>query len=295
MHVRCLVSAFAVIAAGVVHAQQSVTPSSFERTGVFASAELTESSGVAASRRQPGVLWTHNDSDHDPILYATDLTGAHRGAVRLEVPQATDWEDIALAPCPEGVGDCIYLADTGDNLERRAHVVIYVFPEPELSATAATVPSVRPKMLVVRYPDGAHDVEAIAVSPMGEIYLITKGRSGHIQAFCITRTDSMRDTVTAQPVGTLPLGPMRRIGQIVTGAAISSDGQYFVIRTYTELFFYKRTANGAFVPDGPACWIGYQEPQGEGIDFLNHDTFVLTSEAAFGQRGTLSRVRCPRP
>ena len=32
--------------------------------------ELTESSGLAVSRTQPGVLWSHNDSGDGPNLYA---------------------------------------------------------------------------------------------------------------------------------------------------------------------------------------------------------------------------------
>lgn len=41
------------------------------RTGTFADRRLDESSGVAVSRRNPGVLWTHNDGPR-PVLYATD-------------------------------------------------------------------------------------------------------------------------------------------------------------------------------------------------------------------------------
>ena len=37
--------------------------------------ELRESSGLAVSRTQPGVLWSHNDSGDAPTLYAIDVKG----------------------------------------------------------------------------------------------------------------------------------------------------------------------------------------------------------------------------
>jgi hypothetical protein len=73
-------------------------------TGTFRSARLIESSGVAASRTHAGILWTHNDSGDGPNLYATDLHGTDRGAVRVPGAAAVDWEDIALGPCPRRPG-----------------------------------------------------------------------------------------------------------------------------------------------------------------------------------------------
>jgi hypothetical protein len=55
-------------------AQDSI-PSVIQRTGTLRSSRLRESSGVAVSRSYPGVLWTHNDSDEKPFLYAVNLSG----------------------------------------------------------------------------------------------------------------------------------------------------------------------------------------------------------------------------
>src|SRR4029079_15941055 len=54
--------------------------------------ELTESSGLAVSRRNPGLLWSHNDSGSAAVLFALDTTGATRGRVRVPV-NTRDWED----------------------------------------------------------------------------------------------------------------------------------------------------------------------------------------------------------
>jgi hypothetical protein len=273
---------------------QSVDPVLFERTGVFAAKGLKESSGVAASRQHQDLLWTHNDSGDEPVIYATNLTGEDLGAVRLAGVDATDWEDIGLGPCVEGNGDCLYVADTGDNLEQRPHAVIYILPEPDPVA-ARQLPSVNPRTLRVRYPDRPHDVEALAVTPQGDIYLVTKGRTGPIQIFRVGPEAQQHDTATALQVGTLALAPLRRVGQVITGAAVSPSGERFVTRTYTQLFFYRRSTKGEFVRHGYPCWLGLQEPQGEGVDFLDENALVLTSESALSQPGTISRVRCPLP
>ncbi len=272
---------------------QTVEPFHFERTGVFRAEQIRESSGVATSRAHAGVLWTHNDSGNDPVLYATNLAGEDLGEHRLLGVVATDWEDIAIGPCIDGTGDCVYIADTGDNLENRSHAVIHVIREPPPRMRGSIPLTLH--TLRVRYPDRAHDVEALAVTPQGEIFLVTKGRTGPIQVFCIGPEAVKGETVTAVQVGTLPIVPMRRVGQVVTGAAVSPSGARFVLRTYTQLFFYQRETNGGFPQHGYPCWIGLREPQGEGVDFLDEETLVLTSESALGHPGTISTVRCPVP
>src|SRR5262245_45881211 len=84
--------------------------------------DLPEASGLAASRRNPGVLWTHNDSG-DPFVFAITSTGGVKGRVRVTGAQVWDWEDIAVGPCPKGT--CLYIADIGDNDRRRRSVTIY--------------------------------------------------------------------------------------------------------------------------------------------------------------------------
>src|SRR5437660_5290761 len=78
--------------------------------------ELPEASGLAASRRTPGVLWSHNDSG-EPVVFALTPAGAVKGRVRVTGARVKDWEDIAVGPCPQST--CLYIADIGDNNETR--------------------------------------------------------------------------------------------------------------------------------------------------------------------------------
>ncbi len=278
-------------------AAQSSEPTSLEITGEFQSSRIDESSGVAVSREFPGILWTHNDSDDGEWLYATNLHGDDLGYIRVRGSASKDWEDIALGPCPnKGDGDsCIYIADTGDNRERRRRVSIYVFPEPAIdsSGRVSAKRTALAHRLRVSYPDGPHDVEAMAVTPSGDVYLFAKGRSGPVAVYFIAHDQVSTKAVTAERLGTLPITTQPRLGWLVTAAAISPDGTKVAIRTYTALYFYTLAENKTLEPLGPRCWLGTFQVQGEAVDFLDESTVVLTSESALGRAGTIATAVCP--
>jgi hypothetical protein len=271
---------------------QVTEPTLYDVTGVFQLPRLTESSGVAVSRSLDGVLWTHNDSGDEPWLYATDLSGAARGVFRVGGARAVDWEDIALGPCPGETRPCLYIADTGDNLESRPSVDLYIVPEPaSLPLRTDSLVTLTARRLRVRYADGPHDVEALAVSPDGEVMLISKGRTGSIGLYRLRAIPADSATVLLQRSEQLAIVPQRSFGRLVTGAAISPSGRALVVRTYVDLVFY-RLENGE-LSDQAVCWLGMRDLQGEGVDFLDDSTLVLTSESVAGRPGTIARVRCP--
>jgi hypothetical protein len=271
------------------------------QTGEFASPRLRESSGVAVSRAHPDVLWTHNDSGDGPYLYATDLRGRDRGFLLVPGADAVDWEDIALGPCPTRVGSCVYLADTGDNLEMRASVTVYAVPEPEPPTGAGDTlrTTAAPAVLQLRYPDGAHDVEAIYVSPQGgALYLVSKGRSGSISVYRVARAEwnvPAAGIVKAMRLQILDIRPDPGAGRWVTGAAIQPNGQVVAIRTYGEIYLFSPGVGGRLTParERPCHIRDLDEPGGgEAIDFLDDGALVLTSEALRRRRGTIHRVVC---
>src|SRR5213083_2761000 len=261
----------------------------------FQSPRLIESSGVAVSHAYPGVLWTHNDSGDGPYLYATDLRGTDRGALLVPGAQAIDWEDMSLGPCPvafplqprpprSNAPTCIYLADTGDNLEFRPFVTIYAIPEPAPPARAGdTLGTTRaPAVLRLRYPDGPHDVEAAYVSPHDTaLYLVSKGalRGSAIRLYRVDRRawsipDTTIDIVVATVVQTLDIRPSPVAGRVVTAGAIRADGRLVAIRTYSEIYLFYPGVGGRLVParERP-CNIAGLEIGGEAIDFLSDSTF----------------------
>src|SRR5690606_38440810 len=71
-------------------------------TGKLELDRIAESSGLAASQCRPDVLWTHNDSGDEALIYAFAPDGRHLGIWRVEGARHIDWEDIALARDPDG-------------------------------------------------------------------------------------------------------------------------------------------------------------------------------------------------
>lgn len=264
------------------------------RTSPFADPGLRESSGVAVSRRHPGVLWTHNDSGDDAWLYATDTLGHALGRVRLTGAASRDWEDIALGPCEAGY--CIYVADTGDNTGSRPEVQLYRLPEPDLPTRGESVTGDF-HSLRVTYPGGPDDVEAILVDSAGAVHLITKGRSGRIMHLRLTPAAwEQNQPVMAEDLGVLPVLPDPRTGRLVTAAALAPDGHRVAVRTYREVYLGELDHRGRLVLAGtPACDIAAAGQGGEAIDWLGDaaGTLVLTTERSWGQGGSVTLVRCP--
>ncbi len=141
-------------------------------SGPVTLSDVPETSGLAMGRRTRGVLWSHNDSGNDAVLFAMDVAGAVRG--RVSVPmRMRDWEDVSAGRCP--AGDCLYLADIGDNGARRPHVAVLRVPEPRVNDSTTLAPEV----FTVTYPDGPHNAEAMFVIG-ADAFIITKDRVGSV-------------------------------------------------------------------------------------------------------------------
>src|SRR3954453_16618786 len=79
----------------------------------------TESSGVLASRKHPGVFWTHCDSGNDAAIYAITRVGKFIAEYQFDVPNH-DWEDIAI----DDDGP-LFIGDIGNNGGKRAQIHVH--------------------------------------------------------------------------------------------------------------------------------------------------------------------------
>jgi hypothetical protein len=197
-------------------------------TGRVNDPSANELSGLVRSRTERDLLWSHDDSGAGPILYGLRADG--RVAAKPTVPgaQAIDWEDIATGPAPNG-GALLYIGDIGDNTAARPNVDVYRVPEPNAGA-AATAPAER---LRLRYPDGAHDAEALLVDPQrGELIVVTKGLAGG-------RAYSTSARLPAGSQATLRKGPRIRMS-LVTAGDVSADGRVVALRGYGRVAVWTR-------------------------------------------------------
>lgn len=271
-----------------------VTPVNVRHPGAFRGPPLAESSGAIVSRAHPGQFWSLNDSGNPATLFLADTTGAIRGFVRLVGVVNTDWEAISAGPC--GGQWCLYVGDLGDNRAVRRSVTIHRVVEPgdrELKAQAA-----RPlDSLVVRYPDGPTDAESMVVTRGEGVGIITKGRTGTVDVYWIGGTAWGAGHVTARPIGTLPIRTSLIFGQLVTDAALSDDEQILAVRTYQDIYLFRRTTPSRWLPDQPwgACSVQGFDIVGEGLAWWNRTTLLMTSEITRIRPGAITLLECRPP
>ncbi|MCA9659157.1 MAG: hypothetical protein KC486_12495 [Myxococcales bacterium] len=259
-----------------------------EVLGTLDDPDLDEVSGLVASRRQPGVLWVHNDSGAAPRLYAIDGAGRRLAEVAVANAEAVDWEDIALGPGPEPGRDYLYVADIGDNRRRRQSVTIYRLPEPDVGAAEAEAEagaekralSVTAEAIVLRYDHSPRNAEALVVDPAsGELFVISK-ETGAADLFAA-------DGEVLRNLGRVDAGGEA----LVTAADVSPDGRWIAVRTYNRGYLWAREP-GEPLADAlarPPCPIAVaREPQGEALAFdPGADRLLSLSESRDNGGGTV--------
>ena len=268
-----------------LRADEAAAEARVEYRALIRDSRVDEISGFAASRRFPGILWTHNDSGDQAKLFALDEQGEVRATLHLRGARNLDWEDIALRPDKDG--DLLLIADTGDNGGLRQELVIYALREPTLLQDAR--PRIEWKMRF-RWPDGARDCEALAVDQeTGELLLISKKRVPPELFRLPARPQGSRIEV-AELLGTLhgieqptaadlARNPVYgRYRSQVTAASVSPDNRWLAVLNYRRVMLYPR-ADGQGWADAVAAapitltfpWL----PQAEALSFSTDGEHLL--------------------
>jgi hypothetical protein len=254
---------------------------------------IAEISGLAASRRAPGLLWAINDSDNGNLLHLVGTDARLRGSYPVEGARNYDWEDLAgyvLDDTP-----WLLVADTGDNGGLRQSIELIAVREPDPAAPVAPIPVAW--KLEVRWPDGPRDCEAMVVDPIArEILLVAKKRvPAQVFRVPLPKGEPPAGPMVAQQIATIPSIPQptdddlrrappgaRYMSQI-TAADLSPDGLRLVVLTYREAYLLERAPGEpwllalrrepkrlrmpplvqaeaiAFEPDGRVIWIGTEK------------------------------------
>ncbi|GAB4023679.1 PE-PGRS family protein [Spirosoma koreense] len=227
--------------------------------------QIDEASGMADSRSQPGNLWIEQDSGSPAELALLGYDGQVKGKISIPNTTNRDWEEMTIGPGPQDGVNYLYIGDIGDNNAQNALCQIYRLPEPaSLQATISGVERIN-----FRYPDGPRDAEAMFVDPQTkDIYIITK-REEKVHLYRLAYPQNINEVTVAEAFGELPLGG--GLANYVTAAAISPDGSEILVRTYTQLFYWKRQS-GQSIPDALQRGSSRQlvtrlEPQGEAVCF----------------------------
>lgn len=257
--------------------------------------KLRESSGVAVSVGNPGLFWTHNDSGHEAILYGVRPADGLVAEVRLAGATARDWEDISMGPCIRDPSKpCVYVGDIGNNRVRRTRFELFVLEEPTFDDAGALPAETKWDELEMAYEGGAPDAEGLAVSPAGDLVVVTKRgmvfRASRHDLLAGLAEDALVVLRADEPLLLPPEPPSLYLGG-VTAATFQDD--VLVARTYHGILFYRKTEQGWTSVRQP-CWVGHLGPMGEGMDVARPDILYLTREnrLGFNRPAALHRVVC---
>jgi hypothetical protein len=273
---------------GVVLAVLTMSAPALARTRVLfalSDARIVEASGLGVGVRSPGVLYLQNDSGDPARFFAVDATtGRTRTVCSVPGARNVDWEDLAVAPDVRGVSS-VWLADIGDNDELRREVQVYRIDEPVLGPTSAPDLATGPAQVWrLRYPDGPHNAEAIAVDPVRQrMFIFTKALLGRSQVFSVSTRAPGRGVRTLARVGHLDLsftgtpGGPNPVGQVtVTGASMSPDGSVLIVRSYTDAYLWRLPGGdvATALAIAPVRFPLPPEPLGEGIALRGRQALI---------------------
>jgi hypothetical protein len=196
------------------------------RVGFIRHAPVRESSGIAASRTQPGVYWMHNDKGNPPMVYAISREGALLAEFHVSTTH-DDWEDVAV----DNDGN-LYVGNIGNNNADREWLEVHRLKEPQPSNAGDGAPAPSRSLKVdrtwrLRFPGDPFDCESLFVSG-AHGYVISKHADGAPAALYRFPLDG-DDDVTLERVAELPTRAP------VTAADLSPDGGTLAVLSYGEL------------------------------------------------------------
>jgi len=273
---------FGLLQSGVVRAQTPVFGSGVTN-GVVGDTRITEASGIVASRQNPGVLWTHNDSGFPGTIFALSTNGATLGLYGVPNVYSGDFEDIAIGPGPVPGLQYIYLGDIGDNFSTRSNIRVFQIPEPSIYSYESNAPLLSlaygSREINLSYPDGAHDAESLMIDPRsGDLFIATK-ETNSCNLYQATRAQLAAGT-------SVELTYVEGVNfRSASAGDISADGSLLALRRSNRADVWRRsssqTVSNAFLGSSTRVnVIGTPtEPNGEGLGFeANGQGYFTISE-----------------
>lgn len=243
---------------------------------------------MAASARNPGVLWAHNDGARSRV-FALGTNGAVLATVSF-TNDVDDFEDMAI------YDGRLYLGDIGGSKGldgTRAQVKILRVPEPAVSldwaANPVAIDVCQVESFTLAYPDGSYDAETLWVDPIsGDVFVVTKGLS----VARVYRANFASATLEFVIQLNFP---------VASGGDISADGTQIALRREQFAMLWGRCDDeplsvalgraGQSIPViGPP-----DEPNGEALAFFPDGTRYATISEGLNPAIYFFQSTCPAP
>lgn len=238
---------------------------------------LPESSGLQYYAN--GLVWTHNDSGNQPVLYQIDTMGRVNQFKRITNAANFDWEDLAK----DDEGN-LYIGDFGNNKNDRKSFQIYKIGNPEKTKEER----IAAEVITYAYPDQKSfppaknnlnfDVEAM-IAFDNHLYLFTKNRtipySGYVKLYKLPNTPG---EYTAELIDSLHLNNNDSPIDWITGADISPDKKKIVLLSSHKVWLIQDFKGDKFF-EGRIETIQLPHiTQKEGITFISNNAVYISDE-----------------
>lgn len=296
-----------------------------EQVGQLPASLIDEASGMTWDAESKS-FFLINDSGDSARFFRVRLADlakdklAKVSEVQIENWKSFDLEDLSLGPCPSPLmGDCLALADIGDNRQRRKHVEIAFVPMKLLRERDVPKKVSVAKVSRLKYPDGAHNAEAFAVFDRDRAIIVTKNQersSREAKPATVFEVNFAESRVKQVAQLDVPAWVTNKgLGGLVTGMSITPGARGMPLRiillTYqnaVELEFQASTEPSSTTKVGNEQWkvrarrvldLDYLEQQ-EAVAYDDKGRVFYTTEvpmkvfgANFAPIRMIEKVKCP--
>lgn len=234
---------------------------------------LLESSGVAPSRLSEGWYFTHNDDEPGGHrFWKFDLKGNVIGPIQLRGTPNRDIEDMASAEI--GGKPYLFFADIGDNMSVHKSIRISRCSEPKDGERSVVADAV----YELTYEDGPRNAESFFVGPAGDFWVIQKVASKPAGVYRLANPKPGQRVLSR--VGEIKIGGAIEGSRLATGAAVSPDGKYVIVRTYMGAYEFAVSGDfSSWWKSKPTQVPTNLDAQGEAITYaLDGKSLITTSE-----------------
>lgn len=213
--------------------------------GLVENDNIIEASGIAASYKNKGVLWTHNDSGGENRIFALDTNGSNLGEYFIYGEINRDWEDIAVGPGPDDNKSYIYVADIGDNDDQYNFKYIYRIEEPNVNVgqDSESVTILNFSKITFRYPDNPRNAETLMIDPLTKDLFVVSKKNSKVRLYRLQYPQSTSQNIQAEIAAylTMPHDPETdEPFNHITAGDISSDGSEIILKTYRNIYYWFR-------------------------------------------------------
>lgn len=247
--------------------------------------QIDESSGLV--HLKDSTVWSINDSGGKDKIYQVNFQGQLLRELKVDNAKNKDWEDLTK----DEKGN-VYIADTGNNNNRRKELIIYKIPNPEKEKGSR----IEAKKIKFSYPDQKkyppkkkdlkYDAEALFYW-QDHLYIITKNRADPFdgEAF-IYKVPSKKGEYKATKIGSFT--PCKSYSSCrITSADISPDGTKIVLLSYGKLWIISEFDKDNFTSGKIKFMDLGSTTQLEAVCFMDNSTLLFSDERRAGTGGNL--------